>query len=48
VISNVMVALSVPFFGDLMSLVGAFLSMTASTVLPCLCYMKISRTYRRF
>ncbi|KAL3567981.1 hypothetical protein D5086_030632 [Populus alba] len=48
VISNVTVALSVPFFGDLMSLVGAFLSMTASTVLPCLCYMKISRTYRRF
>ena len=48
VISNVTVALSVPFFGDLMSLVGAFLSMTASTVLPCLCYLKISRTYRRF
>uniref|UniRef100_A0A6N2KXM0 Amino acid transporter transmembrane domain-containing protein n=1 Tax=Salix viminalis TaxID=40686 RepID=A0A6N2KXM0_SALVM len=48
VISNVTVALSVPFFGDLMSLVGAFLSMTAATVLPCLCYMKISRAHRRF
>ncbi|CAK7327978.1 unnamed protein product [Dovyalis caffra] len=48
VISNVTVALSLPFFGDLMSLVGAFLSMTASIVLPCLCYMKISGTYRRF
>ncbi|KAF9663735.1 hypothetical protein SADUNF_Sadunf17G0083000 [Salix dunnii] len=47
VISNVTVALSVPFFGDLMSLVGAFLSMTAAIVLPCLCYMKISRAYRR-
>ncbi|KAG5223042.1 vacuolar amino acid transporter [Salix suchowensis] len=48
VISNVTVALSVPFFGDLMSLVGAFLSMTAATVLPCLCYMKISKAHRRF
>ncbi|KAJ6371337.1 hypothetical protein OIU77_001775 [Salix suchowensis] len=48
VISNVIVALSLPFFGDLMSLVGAFLSMTASIILPSLCYMKISGTYRRF
>ncbi|CAK7331404.1 unnamed protein product [Dovyalis caffra] len=48
VISNVTVAIALPFFGDLMSLVGAFLSTTASIVLPCLCYMKISGTYRRF
>nr|XP_034893108.1 amino acid transporter AVT1J-like isoform X2 [Populus alba] len=48
VISNVIVALSLPFFGDLMSLVGAFLSMTASIILPSLCYMKISGTYQRF
>ncbi|KAJ8774992.1 hypothetical protein K2173_019996 [Erythroxylum novogranatense] len=47
-ISTVIVALTVPFFGDLMSLVGAFLSMSASIVIPCLCYLKISGAYRRF
>jgi vesicular inhibitory amino acid transporter len=48
VISTVIVALSVPFFGYLMSLVGAFLSVTASVLLPCLCYLKISGTYKKF
>ncbi|KAJ8775133.1 hypothetical protein K2173_020137 [Erythroxylum novogranatense] len=47
-ISTVIVALTVPFFGQLMSLVGAFLSMSASIVIPCLCYLKISGAYRRF
>lgn len=47
VISTVVVALALPFFGLLMSLVGAFLSVTASVILPCLCYLKISG-YRRF
>ncbi|KAA8547983.1 hypothetical protein F0562_004412 [Nyssa sinensis] len=47
VISSVIVALAVPFFGYLMSLVGAFLSVTASILLPCLCYLKISGTYQR-
>ncbi|GMY13662.1 amino acid transporter AVT1I-like isoform X2 [Fagus crenata] len=42
VISTVIVALVVPFFAYLMSLVGAFLSVTASIILPCLCYLKIS------
>ncbi|XP_021667601.2 amino acid transporter AVT1I isoform X2 [Hevea brasiliensis] len=46
-ISTVIVALAVPFFGYLMSLVGAFLSFTASIILPCLCYLKISGAYRR-
>lgn len=45
--STVIVALAVPLFGYLMSLVGAFLSATASIILPCLCYLKISGTYRR-
>lgn len=45
VISTVGVALTVPFFGFLMSLVGAFLSITASIILPCVCYLKISGTY---
>ncbi|XP_050230002.1 amino acid transporter AVT1I-like isoform X2 [Mercurialis annua] len=47
-ISTVIVALAVPFFGYLMSLVGAFLSITASIILPCLCYLKISGNLRRF
>lgn len=48
VISTTIVALAVPFFGYLMSLVGAFLSVTASILLPCLCYLKISGTYKKF
>ncbi|CAN7037804.1 hypothetical protein IGI04_004827 [Brassica rapa subsp. trilocularis] len=47
VASNVVVAMLLPFFGELMSLVGAFLSATASVILPCLCYLKISGKYRR-
>lgn len=45
--SSVVVALTLPFFGDLMSLVGAFLSVTASILLPCVCYLKISGAYRK-
>lgn len=48
VVSTIFVALAVPFFGYLMSLVGAFLSVTASVILPCLCYVKISGIYVRF
>lgn len=48
VISTVVVALALPFFAYLMSLVGAFLSVTASIILPCLCYLKISGLYQRF
>lgn len=48
VFSTAIVALVLPFFAYLMSLVGAFLSVTASIILPCLCYLKISGTYRRF
>ncbi|KAA8530370.1 hypothetical protein F0562_005079 [Nyssa sinensis] len=47
VISTIVVALTLPFFGYLMSLVGAFFSVTASILLPCLCYLKISGTYQR-
>lgn len=46
-VSNVTVALAIPFFGSLMSLVGAFLSVTASIILPCVCYLKISGSYKR-
>ncbi|KAI3953883.1 hypothetical protein MKW98_017707 [Papaver atlanticum] len=47
-ISSVIIALTVPFFEYLMSLVGAFLSATASIILPSLCYLKITGAYRRF
>ncbi|KAL2898564.1 Amino acid transporter AVT1I [Bienertia sinuspersici] len=47
VASQVIVALTVPFFGYLMSLVGAFLSISASITLPCLCYLKISGSHLR-
>ena len=48
VISTVVVALTVPFFGYVMAFVGAFLSVTASMLLPCLCYLKINKTARSF
>lgn len=45
--TSVIVALTLPFFGYLMSLVGALFSVTGSILLPCLCYLKISRAYRK-
>ncbi|XP_058739270.1 amino acid transporter AVT1I-like [Vicia villosa] len=48
VISIVVITLTLPFFGSLMSLVGAFLTVTASILLPCLCFLKISDTYMKF
>ncbi|KAM3387446.1 hypothetical protein ACQJBY_010344 [Aegilops geniculata] len=46
VISTVIVALAVPFFGHLMALVGSLLSVMASMLLPCICYLKIFGTAR--
>ncbi|KAF7016818.1 hypothetical protein CFC21_030346, partial [Triticum aestivum] len=46
VISTVIVALTVPFFGHLMALVGSLLSVMASMLLPCICYLKIFGTAR--
>ncbi|KAF7809119.1 amino acid transporter AVT1I-like [Senna tora] len=43
VVSTVIVALFIPFFGYLMGFIGAFLSVTVSLLLPCLCYLKIHR-----
>ncbi|KMT00974.1 hypothetical protein BVRB_9g222370 [Beta vulgaris subsp. vulgaris] len=44
VATQVLIALSLPFFGYLMSLTGALLCATASLTIPCLCYLKISST----
>ncbi|KAK9119261.1 hypothetical protein Scep_017354 [Stephania cephalantha] len=48
VISTVGVALSIPFFGYLISLTGAFLCVTATMLIPCICYLKISKRYCNF
>nr|CAB3487279.1 unnamed protein product [Digitaria exilis] len=47
VVSTVVVALAVPFFGHLMALVGSLLSVMASMILPCVFYFKIFGVARR-
>ncbi|KAF3320094.1 vacuolar amino acid transporter 1-like isoform X1 [Carex littledalei] len=47
VISTTVVALIVPFFAEVVGLTGALLSSTATMVLPCLCYLKITKTYQK-
>lgn len=46
VISTVIVALIIPFFGYVMAFIGAFLSVSASFLFPCLCYLKINKASR--
>ncbi|PON33460.1 Amino acid transporter, transmembrane domain containing protein [Parasponia andersonii] len=48
VLSTLIVALLVPFFGYVMAFIGAFLSVTVSMLLPCLFYLKINKVARRF
>ncbi|KAI3467344.1 hypothetical protein Pfo_024007 [Paulownia fortunei] len=48
VISTVIMALIVPFFGYVMAFIGAFLSISASILFPCLCYLKINKASRKF
>ncbi|XP_072956447.1 amino acid transporter AVT1I-like [Typha angustifolia] len=45
-ISTVIIASSVPFFGYLMSFIGSFLSVMATVLFPCLCYLKIYKAAR--
>lgn len=40
-VSTVAMASVVPFFGYLMSFIGSFLSVMATVLFPCLCYLKI-------
>lgn len=47
-ITTLIVAVAVPLFGHLMSLVGALLSVSASILVPSVCYLKISGAYSRF
>ena len=41
ILSAIVVAWAVPFFGFVMALIGSFLGMTMSVVLPCACYLKL-------
>ncbi|XP_019052955.1 PREDICTED: vacuolar amino acid transporter 1-like isoform X2 [Nelumbo nucifera] len=43
VISTLLVALSVPFFGFVMALVGSLFTMLVSLILPCACFLRILR-----
>lgn len=45
--STVIVAVTIPLFGSVMSIAGALLCMSASILVPCVCYMKISGAYKR-
>lgn len=47
IISSVIIAETLPFFGYMMSLVGALLSVTVSILLPCICYLKITGNYKK-
>ncbi|CAN1321538.1 Amino acid transporter AVT1J [Linum perenne] len=48
VVSTVIVAITVPFFGYVMAFIGSSLSVLASLILPCLCYIRIEKSARRF
>ncbi|KAM5572485.1 amino acid transporter AVT1I [Rosa sericea] len=46
-VSTVVLAIVFPYFDTLMALVGAILCVTMSMLLPCICYLKIFRLYRK-
>ncbi|CAN4109676.1 unnamed protein product [Withania somnifera] len=43
VFSTLVISLSVPYFGSVMSLIGSSLVMLVSLILPCACYIKLSK-----
>lgn len=43
VLSILIVALSIPFFGLVMSLIGSLLTMLVTLILPCACFLSILR-----
>lgn len=47
-ITTLVVAMSIPFFEYVMAFIGASLNVTTSVLIPCLCYLKINQTARRF
>ncbi|KAL9261934.1 Amino acid transporter AVT1J-like protein [Drosera capensis] len=47
VLSAVIVALTIPFFGYVVAFTGAFLSVTVSILFPCLCHLKLNPKARK-
>lgn len=47
VLGTTLVALVVPLFGYVMSLIGALMSSCTSIVFPCVIYLKVSKGYGR-
>ncbi|KAI4370666.1 hypothetical protein MLD38_018990 [Melastoma candidum] len=43
VMSTLIVGLSIPFFGLVMSLIGSLLTMLVTLILPPVCYLSIAR-----
>lgn len=43
VVSTLIVGLSIPFFGLVMSLIGSLLTMLVTLILPCACFLSILR-----
>ncbi|KAJ7975035.1 vacuolar amino acid transporter 1-like [Quillaja saponaria] len=43
VVSTLLVGLSIPFFGLVMSLIGSLLTMLVTLILPCACFLSIWR-----
>ncbi|KAA8534415.1 hypothetical protein F0562_031932 [Nyssa sinensis] len=43
VISTLLVALTIPFFGLVMALIGSLLTMLVTLILPCACFLSILR-----
>ncbi|XP_004300782.1 PREDICTED: vacuolar amino acid transporter 1-like isoform X1 [Fragaria vesca subsp. vesca] len=46
-VSTVVLAIAFPYFDTLLALVGAILCVTMSMLVPCICYLKIFRLYRK-
>ncbi|KAJ0975308.1 hypothetical protein J5N97_017273 [Dioscorea zingiberensis] len=45
--STVVIALTIPFFADLMSFIGSLLSVIVSMLLPCVCYLVIFKDKKK-
>ncbi|KAJ0465553.1 putative amino acid transporter, transmembrane domain-containing protein [Helianthus annuus] len=43
VLSTLLVALCIPFFGLVMSLIGSLMTMLVTLILPCLCFLSIRK-----
>ncbi|KZV57202.1 vacuolar amino acid transporter 1-like [Dorcoceras hygrometricum] len=43
VFSTLIIALTIPYFGSVMAMIGSFLVMLVSVIVPCACYMRIHR-----